>query len=92
MFTYRLETMHGALMCQVRLRKVSGFALRCNTLAILNPIVNAVGMVCKTRRIIRKFIYILKVIRDAISIFYSKTNIFEFNLGLYMKKTALNYV
>lgn len=54
MFTYRLETMHGALMCQVRLRKVSGYAytksLRCNTLAILNPIVTAVGMVCKTRK------------------------------------------
>lgn len=24
--------------------------LRCNTLAILNPIVNAIGMVCKTRK------------------------------------------
>lgn len=59
MFTYRLETMHGALMCQVRLRKVSWLCLykvivavdlRCNTLAILNPIVNAVGMVFKTKK------------------------------------------
>lgn len=54
MFTYRLETMHGALMCRVRLRKVYkvivAVDLRCNTLAILNSIVNAVGMVCKTRK------------------------------------------
>lgn len=54
MFTYRLETMHGALMCRgfwLSLYKVIvAVDLRCNTLAILNSIVNAVGMVCKTRK------------------------------------------
>lgn len=55
MFTYRLETMHGASTSKegfwLSLYKVIvAVDLRCNTLAILNPIVNAVEMVCKTRK------------------------------------------